>query len=84
MRVIGGYRLPRERCPRRGRDVRAMWTFGMEGDELRSASQCGRPDGHRGDCRHVAPKGDELPTPWRTIFHDTHAVRFFKILSPGA
>jgi hypothetical protein len=49
-----------------------MWTFGLSGDELRVNSQCGRPVGHRGDCRHIPPKDCELPGPWRTIFYDPY------------
>lgn len=55
----------RPRCNGRARDVRSMWVFGLEGQELFRATRCRRPHGHRGKCLQN-PQAGLLP-PWRTI-----------------
>lgn len=51
-------------CGRRATDVRSFWTFGLQGAELREATRCTRPQGHRGRCMKYPP---QPPAPLRPI-----------------
>lgn len=51
-------------CPNRATDIRSYHIFGLRSDELRRATICRRPEGHRGPCLHypnIPPAPLRLP-----------------------